>query len=238
MLITAYDSYNTWWKGAEKPFSFIQHNEENWLTGPHQGVDKPGHFFGSYALTKSLRNVMLWGGMDRSTAFWWAAGFGLWNGLQIEIGDGFSPYGFDYQDLVFDVSGVAYALLQSEIPALENFNFKFSYWSKTGIQSPANFTQDYDAMCIWLTVNVHNLLPTAMQSYWPEFLQLAVGYGVADDQTRRKFAIGLDFNLEAFNLHNEDLLLPQRIVNLLHLPAPAIRIVEDKHPNYELFFTK
>ena len=238
MATTLYDSYNTWWKGAAKPFTFLGHQEENWLSGPHQGIDKPGHFFGTYALFKSIRNLLLWGGADRNTAFWWAAGFGLWNGFQIEIGDAFSPYGFDYQDIVFDVGGVAFGMLQSEVPALDNFNFKFSYWSNTGIKSPANFTRDYDAMVIWLTMNVHNILPASIQNSWPEFLQLAVGYGVDDQESRRKFAVGFDINIQAFTTQNEDVLLAEKTFDLLHLPLPAIRIVEDKHPRYDLIFRK
>jgi Predicted periplasmic lipoprotein (DUF2279) len=238
MLTTMYDSYNTWWKDSEKPFSFLGHSVENWMSGPHQGIDKPGHFFGAYVMTKTIRNILLWGGNDRATAFWWSAAFGLWNGLQIEIGDGFSPYGFDYQDLVVDFAGVGFEMLRAEVPMLQNFDFKFSYWSKTGFRSPANFVNDYDAMGIWLTVNLHNLLPSSMRGYWPKFLQLAVGYGVAEKETRRKFAIGLDFNLEAFDFGNEDLLLTQRVLNIVHLPAPAIRIVEDAHPSYRLFFTE
>jgi hypothetical protein len=84
-------SYYAWWKGAEKPFTFLGHEEENWLAGPHQGVDKPGHFFGTYVIYKTIRNILLWGGHDKTTAFWWVAGRGLWNGLEIEIGDAFSP---------------------------------------------------------------------------------------------------------------------------------------------------
>jgi hypothetical protein len=238
MLTTLYDSYDTWWKNAEKPFSFLGHSEENWVWGPHLGTDKTGHLFGTYVITKIIWNILLWGGVDRSTAFWWSAGLGLWNGLQTEIGDGFSPWGFDYQDLVFDVAGVGFAMLQAEVPPLRNFNFKFSYWSKTGIRSPANFINDYDAMTIWLAVNVHNLLPSSVSRYWPEFLQLSVGYGVAEGESRRRIAIGLDFNLEAFDFNNEEVLCAQRVLNVMHYPAPAVKIVEGREPTYRMFYTK
>ncbi len=235
---TLLDSYYAWWRGAAKPFTFLGHNEENWLSGVHKGIDKPGHFFGTYVMYKSIRNVLLWGGHDRSTAFWWAAGLGLWNGLEIEIGDGFSPYGFDYQDLVFDVAGVSYGILQSEIPFLENFNVKFSYWSETGFKSPANFTKDYDALTLWLTFNVHRLLPASVDRYWPEFLQLAVGYGVSNFETRRRLSVGLDLNLEAFKTDNTDVLLAEKLLNIVHWPAPAAVFVEGEKPRVNMFFTK
>ena len=236
---TLIDSYFTWWATAEKPFSFLGHTDENWLSGAHNGIDKPGHFFGAFCMFRIVNNMLLWGGYDRSTAFWWAAGIGLWNGLEIEIGDGFTAYGFDYQDLVFDVAGVGYGMLQSQVPFLQNFNVKFSYWSKKGFTSPANFTTDYDALTIWMTVNVHNLLPTSLDKYWPAFLRLAVGYGVDDNETRREVAVGLDLNIESlFSPSNEDWLLTTRIADVLHLPAPAVKFTQGKVPRYYLFNLK
>jgi len=237
-LVTAletYDDYNVWWVGAAKPFSFFS---ERWLEGGQRGLDKVGHFYGCYAMYKGVRDVMLWGGYSRATAMWWGVVLGLWNGVRIEIGDGFSPYGFDYQDLTFDVAGVAYGVLQSEIPLLQNFNWKFSYWSAKGIASPANFTQDYDAMTIWLTVNVHNLLPESWRPYWPEFIQFAAGLGVDQGFGQRKAVVGLDFNLSAFKTDNDDIRIVERILDLGHWPAPAVRFVNDRAPVYHMFYLK
>ena len=225
------DAYYTWWKDTEKPFSFYT---ESWLNGPHLGIDKPGHFFGTYALFKITRTVLLWGGYDRSTAFWWATGLSLFNGLQIEVGDGFTIYGFDYQDLIVDFAGVGYGMLQAEIPYLENFDFKFSYWSQTGLRTPIQFTEDYDAMTIWLSLNMHNLLPDGIADYWPRWLNLAVGYGVDDRQTRREFAISLDFNFEGFSTRSEDWLAVQRLGNLWHAPLPAVKFTTGRAPKWHL----
>ncbi len=235
VVTTTYDDYNVWWKGANKPFSFFN---EQWLEGGQRGLDKVGHFFGTYCYFKMVRTGMLWGGYSPSTALWVAVGLGLWNGFRIEIGDGFSPYGFDFQDLTFDFMGVAYGLLQTEIPLLQNFNWKFSYWSSKGIASPANFTNDYDAMTIWLTANVHNLLPEAARPYWPEFIQLALGFGVDQGFQQRKAIIGIDFNLSAFKTDNEDIHFAQRLVEVMHLPGPAVRIVNQKAPEYYTFYLK
>lgn len=233
---TLLDSYYTWWKDAEKPFSFLRHTDENWLSGSHLGIDKPGHFFGAYAMFKSVHTILQWGGVEPSMALWWAAGISFWNGLEIEIGDGFTPYGFDYQDLVFDVAGTTYGILQTRLPFLQNFNFKFSYWSKVGFTSPANFTRDYDAMTIWFTAAVHRLLPEGLAPFWPDGLQLAVGYSVDDNQTRREIAIGLDLCLEhLFSAPSEDVLLAQRLVDLMHLPMPAVKFTEGKPPRSYFF---
>ena len=228
------DAYYTWWRDTEKRFSFYT---EDWVNGPHLGIDKPGHFFGTYAVFKIARETLLWGGHDHSTAFWWATGLALFNGLQIEIGDGFSAYGFDYQDLLFDFAGVGYAMLQSEVPFLENFDFKFSYWSQTGVKTPIQFTKDYDAMTIWLSLNMHNLLPGKVGEWWPKWLNVAVGYGVDDRETRREFAISFDFNFEGLSTQSEDWLWAQRLGNLWHPPLPAVKYTTGRSPMYYLAHT-
>ncbi len=216
---TAADFYYSWWRDTQKPFSFFT---EHWLNGGSRGLDKFGHMFGTHAIFRSVRETLLWGGYDRSTALWVAAGMAAFNSIEIEVGDGFSQYGFDYQDLVFGMSGIAFGMLQAEIPPLQNFHLKFSYFSDRGFKTPAAFIQDYDAMTIWLSVNVHNLLPEPARKYWPEFINLAAGFGVTNGETRREIILGIDFNLEAFHTSSEDILFTERILNLMRIPAPAL----------------
>jgi len=225
------DSYFTWWKNAAKPFSFYR---SSWF-GEHRGIDRFGHMFTSNFFYHTFRDIMLWGGHDPHTARWWAAGLAAFEGLSIEIGDGMSPYGFDYKDLTFNFLGVGYGILQEEVPYLQNFNWKFSYWSARGLKSPANFTSDYDAMTIWMTVNMHNILPAAIQSYWPEWLQLGAGFSVDDNQSKRELLVGFDINLEAFEFHNDHARLAQKILNRAHWPMPAVKFTETKSPRYYIF---
>jgi hypothetical protein len=221
------DFYYSWWVNTEKPFSFFT---DHWLNGAQRGLDKVGHMFGTHAIFKSMRNTLLWGGYDRTTALWVAAGMAAFNSVEIEVGDGFSPYGFDYQDLAFGFAGIALGMLQSEIPALDNFRLKFSYFTNQGLKTPAAFIEDYDALTIWCSVNVHNLLPAPARKYWPEFINLAVGFGVTDGVTKREFVFGLDLNLEAFHIGNEDVLYAQKILDLMHIPAPGFVWTEGKKP--------
>jgi hypothetical protein len=233
---TAVDAYFSWWRDAEKPFSFYRHEDQNWFTGAHRGLDKPGHFYGTYVMFTLSRNLLLWGGHSPSTALWWSAGLAMFNSLEIEIGDGFSAFGFDYQDLVFGLGGVGYGILQSEVPFFRNFNFKLSYWSRKGFTSPANFTSDYDAMTVWLTVDMHRLLPKPVSTVWPAWLNLAVGMGVDDGESRRELVVGFDLNLEGlFTSESQDLLLSQRMLDVLHWPAPALKFTEGRGPNSYLF---
>jgi hypothetical protein len=220
------DSYFTWWKDVAKPFSFYT---EGWFSDAYKGIDKLGHFYGSHATFKLTREFLLYSGSSPEAALWWSAGIAAFHSLEIEIGDGFSPWGFCYEDLVMGWLGIAYGMLQAEVPYFRNFSFKFSYWSNA-IKSPANFTNDYDAMTVWLAFDVHNLLPSSMSDYWPKFLRLAVGYGLGYGETRRELAIGFDINLDAITPCSDEMLLGQRVLNTLRLPLPTVKFTEGKGP--------
>jgi hypothetical protein len=224
-------SYFDWWKGSGEPFHFV---DDGLFDNYSLGIDKVGHAYTSYFYFHTFRNMMMWGGYDSTTASWWAAGTSAFFALSIEIGDGLSPYGFSMYDLAFNFWGLGYGIAQANIPILRNFNLKWSYVPADGYRWPPHFTDHYDAHTYWLTVNVHNLLPQSVRGYWPECIQLAVGYGVDDHQSRREAVIGLDFNLGAFHAVNRDLKLLQDTGNLIHLPAPGVKFTEGKVPRWYL----
>lgn len=225
-------SYDSWWKSSKSAFFF---KDENWWTGEHLGVDKAGHMFTSYFYFNTIRDIMLWGGYKPSTAFWWGAGSAAFFALAVEIGDGLGGVGFDYQDLVFNSLGLTFGMLRTSYPFLKNFSLKWSYVPPDGFEYPPRFTKHYDGHTYWLALNLHNLLPEPLQKFWPALLQPAIGYGVDDHVTKREFVIGLDFNLEVFTPPSEDWLLVQRVINKFHIPAPAVKFMEDKKPRYYLF---
>ena len=230
--LSLYWCYDSWWRGSSQPFTI---EAQGWLDGYARGIDKIGHFYTSYFYFHLFRNIMLWGGYERSVADWWALGGTTLFAVVVELGDGFTPFGFDYQDLTFNLGGVAYGFLQTRIPFLKNFNFKWSYVPSDGYRFPVRLVEHYDDHTYWLTCNVNNLLPSVLEPYWPDFLQIGVGMGVADRQTKREFLIGLDFDLESlFRTDNEDLLLIEKTVNKFHVPAPAIKLTETKKPLYYL----
>jgi hypothetical protein len=231
-------SYHDWWKDNAQPFHFTN---DGLFDNYSLGVDKVGHTYTSYFYFHTFRNVMLWGGYGRSAAFWWSAGTTAFFALSIEVGDAVSPFGFSFGDLGFNLIGLGYGMLQTEVPFLENFSLKWSYVPDDGYRWPPHFTDHYDAHTYWLTINLHNLLPEGARNYWPEWLQPAVGYGVRDRvgdiYTRREAMIGLDLNLGAFRTESPDLRLVLQTVTLFHFPAPAVEFTHGKEPHYTLLFT-
>ena len=87
-------------------------------------------------------------------------------------------------------------------------------------------------MTYWLSADVNNLLPEGAQPYWPNWLNLAVGYGARDlpqsnDEIKiRELYFGLDYNLVALPVENPVLKKALAFANAIHFPAPAIRIDE------------
>jgi hypothetical protein len=233
-------SYFDWWKKNGRPFWFVH---EGWFYDYSLGIDKVGHLFTSYFYFNMFRNVLLWGDFDEDFAFWLAAGETAFFAVSIEVGDGLSRYGFSYEDLASNMIGLGIAILRTEVPFMQNFQLKWSYIPPDGYRWPPRPTDHYDGHTYWLTANVHNLLPLSLQSYWPSFVNLGVGYGVSgyvhespNPQTKRKAVIGLDLNLGVFETDSREVQLLQKTIDMLHLPAPGIRFVQEKKPTYHLFY--
>jgi hypothetical protein len=230
--------YSMWWRDGNRSFSFYHPTkEEEWLSDPtYMGIDKIGHFYTSYFFYRLSKNLLEWGGYSNSNSEEAAAilSFGL--GVLVEVGDGFSKYGFDYQDLTFNTLGLTYGYLQDKFPVLRNFNFKWSYIPTHDFHFPPNLTSTYYAHIYWLTADVHNLLPSSLENAWPEFLQIGAGFSISDDYKRREFILGFDFNLNSiFKTENKDWNLLINTANMLHFPAPGVKYSKGRKPGYKLF---
>ena len=234
------DSYYAWWQVRGGDFLF---HEEGWFGEENIGIDKLGHFFTSYMYFHTFYDMLRWGGFDHGTAYWTSAGVTFTFALLVEIGDGTTTLGFDYQDLAFNSAGMLYGMLQKDVPFLNNFRFKWSYVPYESYRFPPRFTEHYDAHTYWLAVNVNNLLPASLEPYWPDPLQLAVGWSVRDHFTpwhfalgKPEFVVGLDLDLGDWPFRQRELHLAQRIVNHYHFPMPAVKFSEHRPPDWRLLY--
>lgn len=229
--------YSMWWRDGNRSFSFYKAPEgEGWLNDPYtKGIDKVGHFYTSYFFYKLSKSLLEWGGYPETKSKNIAVILSLSLGVMVEVGDGFSKYGFDYQDLIFNTMGLGYAYLQDALPVLNNFNFKWSYIPTHDFYFPPNLTSTYYAHIYWMTLDLHNLLGNSAINVWPEFLQLGIGFSISEDR-KREFVLGFDFNLnKIFKSDNEDYNLLINTANMLHFPAPGIKYSKDNKPVYKLF---
>lgn len=235
---TLVSGYYMWWRDGQRQFSFYSPKSgEGWLNDPYsKGIDKIGHFYTSYFFYNFSKNLLMWGGYSErdsqlASAF---TSFGI--GLLIEIGDGFSRFGFDYQDLIFNTLGLGYGFLRDVLPLLQNFNFKWSYIPTHDFHFPPNLTSTYEAHIYWLTMDINNLLSGSIGNIWPVFLQPAIGFSVSQDYQRREYLFGLDFNLnKIFSTNNHDWMLIINTTNMLHYPAPGIKFSSGRKPDFRFF---
>jgi hypothetical protein len=170
------------------------------------------------------------------------ATFGMFGGIVwqtfIEMQDGFHKnYGFDWTDEASNIAGSLYFYAQRKIPFLQNFELKWSFGdphrdsARTAAQIHSRIVvDDYDGQNVWLSFKVHNLLPEALQPYWPKWLQLAAGVGAKDVELRgytpyRTFFIALDYDLRQMlpDLGSFGNWLVQGL-NAFHFPAPALQL--------------
>jgi hypothetical protein len=92
------------------------------------GTDKLGHAFFSHVLS----DFFTWRFYSRGFNMYESALTGaLLSGLvmvAIEVGDGFSPFGASYEDLIFDAAGIAFSFISNTVPGVrERFDFRMQY---------------------------------------------------------------------------------------------------------------
>lgn len=209
-------------------------------------ADKGGHFWGTYLESRLATDFLMGAGYSRELAVVCGALTGLGYQFYVEVLDGYGKnWGFSPSDMLFNLLGFSFFLGHHYSPFLQNFSpkaeFYPAYWFGEKTRKEAlSVLDDYSAWTWWLSVNVHNLLPKTLQSYYPSWLNIAIGYAGRNlgwsDQTR-KFIISLDLNLEQ--------LLPEggsfwnwlrQYLNMIKLPAPAVEFSPDSPPRWYLLY--
>jgi hypothetical protein len=229
----------SWWSHDRGPF----HLREDWEYACQ--LDKIGHGYTAMVISRSVTEMYAYSGVERGTslligslcAFGWQT--------YIEIMDGFGiRWGFDPTDYLGDLIGVIYPIAQEYYKPLRNFNLKMSYYPTpfltTGVEQhgemvkKGNFTEDYSGQMFWLSVNIYEYLPKVLQRYYPQWLAIAVGYGLSNWDgymeshghrvTDRELWLSFDYNLEKLPGDAAFLKLLKKLLNQFHLPAPAVRL--------------
>jgi hypothetical protein len=189
---------NAWWKNQRGKFHFA----EDWAYS--LSADKCGHFFDGDLIQTLYQGAFEWAGFKKTTAMWMGVGFSIACMTDTEIEDGFATsWGFSWGDEMANVSGALYPVAQHYWDPLKNFNFKWSYYPSDELRNGAKdgvFLDDYNGQTIWLSVDVHNMLPKKAKKYWPGIFNIVFGYGVDfyTDFNRRyqNWYVGLDLNWE------------------------------------------
>lgn len=252
-LVGAYAAHiKPWWTGETGDF----HVTYDWFDNYWLEMDKIGHFYANNQLNRLSAEVFEWTGVTRRSALW--IGFLSTTAFYtaVEVTDGrFERWGFSVPDYVYNVAGAGYPVAQEYWKPLRHFNFKISYWPSKfyreetvddpGFESyePYDFViEDYDGMTFWLSADLDWMLPGSAKPYWPDWLNLALGYTAFNlpqsnhGIKERRWLIGLDYNTNLLPGDSRLMNTFRGFLSGLHLPAPAIEFREDGSVFYLLYF--
>lgn len=145
-------------------------------------ADKGGHFYGTYFPCYLFQESFLEMGFDDDDASLYSAIVGLGYNTYVEVLDGYGAnYGFSPSDFAADIAGAGFYYLQHKVPFFQNFTPKFCYYKSESFGELSRlpremFIDDYASQTVFMSVNVHNLLPQDLKAYWPDWLELSFGY--------------------------------------------------------------
>jgi hypothetical protein len=211
-------------------------------------ADKGGHFFAGYMASRLAKDAMLTAGYGWDMAVICGSLTGLGYQFYVEIMDGYGKnWGFSPTDAVFNALGAGLHLAQHYVPVLQNITPKADlydpkWYGEKSRKFSLNPLDDYSAWTWWLSINVHNLLPPEAQRWYPDWLNIAVGYAARNidwDDVDRKFIISLDYNLEKIIPEIADAPLwnwLRSYINIIKLPAPAVEFSATRPPRFYLLY--
>lgn len=245
-----------WWDGPGSGFHFDSHLDYA------RNVDKISHFYAGEVQALINARLLEWSGVPHERAALWGAVTSLAAQTHVEVHDGFSQkWGFDWYDQAANTLGAAWFYAHDRVPALRRFDVRWSYypsdvWLENLSERQAEgttFADDYSGHAYWLSMDVHDLLPGALQQVWPEALQVSLGASLhdwtddswsnweqeggpgPDPDAYMAYYVSLDLNWRK--------ILPRStwlgrtagdLFNRFHLPFPAVRVWPE--PGVHLIF--
>ncbi len=218
-------------------FQFFNDNAE-W-----KQVDKVGHFYTAYQISRLGIRAFQWTGMKRRKAIWWGGMMGMLFQTPIEVLDGFSAnYGASWGDLTANTAGSGLLIGQYLLWDEERIHPKFSFFPTSLAKIRPNVLgknilqqtlKDYNGQTYWFAVDIKPFLKK--ESRFPAWLCLSAGYGAtnmvyAEDaqnlqngrQSYRQYYVSLDVNFTKIPTRSRFLKTMFFLVNTLHIPAPAL----------------
>ena len=143
-------------------------------------------------------------------------------GVAKEVVDGWYN-GFSSVDLAVDGLGAGFAVAQSYIEPLRHVTPSISVapgaLSNSGARRAAF---DYAHQTMWLSANVHEMLPSSVSKAWPAAVRLSAGRRAQSGGVANEFIVGLDLDAAALPGNNAHWVKVKRALHNVRLPGPAI----------------
>lgn len=179
----SYIALNKAWYAEYPKQSFHTFNDwEEW-----NQMDKAGHIWTAYTLSRYSTALWQWAGVKNNTAVWLGGASAMAYQSIIEIQDGFSAeWGFSWGDMAANSLGAAAYIAQELAWQSQKIQIKFNYIPYRypqelqfrrdelfGTTSAERILKDYNAQTYWLSANISSFFP---KSRSPKWLNLSLGY--------------------------------------------------------------
>lgn len=244
-----------WYKNFAKTNFHFFNDANEWLQ-----MDKVGHFYSSYYLSKILVNGFKWTGIKNNDATIYGTSLGFFYISTIEIFDGFSEnWGASKTDLIANLSGSMLFLSQNLILKNEPIKPKFSFHSTEfpnlrpevlGYSLAEQIIKDYNGQTYWLSFNIKKI--SALNKV-PKWLNLAIGYsgeGMVGGENNnfvnekyntnitkyRQYYLSLDIDLSEIKPKSKTLKLIFNAINIIKIPSPTIELSNSSLKFHYIYF--
>ncbi len=247
--------HSAWYKKFSR-FHFFNDMPE-WLL-----MDKFGHATTTYNIGAFQTDLFRWAGMNNTKSIWWGAAVGSAYQLTIETMDGFSPqWGFSLGDFAANTLGSALYVSQALTWNEQRIQLKFSFHTTIypqyrpemlGKNLGQQWLKDYNGQTYWLSANIFSFLPSQAQTNFPNWVNVAFGYGaegmlsgrpdfsngadVPQMGRYRKFFFAPDIAWDRVNKNQSLVPLPMDVINFLKTPLPTLEFNKKRkivfHPLY------
>lgn len=221
----------------------------HWFNDNHEWaqVDKGGHFLGGYQGARGMIGLYKWAGLPRKKAALYGGLIGFMSLAPIEVFDGLAEkWGASWGDLAVDFAGAALAFGNEMLWSEQRIQFKVSYHGTAYPllrpdvfgNSYTRLLKDYNGHTLWASARVHSWLPEGkFKQKYPRWLNVAFGYGAEGmlggyidgrltpairAREYRQYYLSLDVDLSAIPTSSGALDLILDVLNVIHLPAPAL----------------
>ena len=241
-----------WYKNYPRTALHSFNDNSEWLQ-----VDKVGHTFTSYTLTRLLDEAYCWAQPEKKQ-YWKSISATMLYMTSIEILDGrSSEWGFSWGDMIANTTGIFIHGAQHFCWNEQRIKLKFSYSPSSfakmndevlGRNFQQRILKDYNAQTYWASFNIHRFL--APGAVFPRWLNIAIGYGatkmtsantLVDDvnnfHREREFYFSFDADLERVRWKKKWMKRTMKILSFIKIPGPTFEIRDNgKIKFHGLFF--
>jgi hypothetical protein len=112
----------------------------------------------------------------------------------------------------------------SLLPMFDRITPSFSTTTRSLFRrrGPRGAKFDYASQTVWLSANVHDLLPNAAASYWPSALRVSGGRRGMGAGVPAEYVVGLDLDASRLPGNHPVWVHAKQLLHAVRLPGPAL----------------